>query len=133
MTVIVANDIPPAVRGLLKRWFIEPRPNVFVGTVNPRTREKVLEYVRRHAPDVGMLVIATEKNSQGFVIDSCGEPGRHMVYRSGLQLIAEKWGDAPSPSVVSGNERPASGSGGEAGSHPRNPPDADPGSSGPAL
>ena len=37
MTVIIANDTPPAIRGLLKRWFIEPRPNVFVGSVNART------------------------------------------------------------------------------------------------
>ena len=35
MTVIVANDTPDAIRGMLKRWFIEPRPNVFVGTLNP--------------------------------------------------------------------------------------------------
>ena len=35
MTVIVANDTPDAIRGLLKRWFVEPRPNVFVGTLKP--------------------------------------------------------------------------------------------------
>ena len=28
MTVIIANDTPDAIRGMLKRWFIEPRPNV---------------------------------------------------------------------------------------------------------
>ena len=48
MTVIIANDAPPAIRGLLKRWFIEPRPNVFVGSVNARTRAKTLEYIRRN-------------------------------------------------------------------------------------
>ena len=31
MTVLIAQDTPPAVRGLLKRWFVEPRANVFVG------------------------------------------------------------------------------------------------------
>lgn len=40
MTVIVAENTPDKVRGLLKRWFIEPRPNVFVGSVNRRIREK---------------------------------------------------------------------------------------------
>jgi CRISPR-associated endoribonuclease Cas2 subtype I-E len=49
MTVIVANDTPDAIRGILKRWFIEPRPNVFVGTLNRRTRDKTLEYVKRNA------------------------------------------------------------------------------------
>jgi CRISPR-associated protein Cas2 len=45
----VANDAPPAIRGILKRWFVEPKPNVFVGTVNRRTRDKVLDYVKRNA------------------------------------------------------------------------------------
>ena len=30
MLVVVANDLPPAVRGRMKLWFVEPRPNVFV-------------------------------------------------------------------------------------------------------
>ena len=63
MTVIVANDTPPAIRGLLKRWFVEPRPNVFVGTVNRRTREKTIEYVRRNAPDLGLLIIASDNST----------------------------------------------------------------------
>ncbi len=91
MTVIVANDTPPAIRGLLKRWFIEPRPNVFVGTVNRRTREKTLAYIRRNAPGLGLLVLATENNSQGFSITTFGETDRRAVLVSGHYLIAEKW------------------------------------------
>jgi CRISPR-associated protein (Cas_Cas2CT1978) len=30
MTVLVANDTPPAIRGMLKRWFVEPKPNVLL-------------------------------------------------------------------------------------------------------
>ncbi len=91
MTVIVANDVPPAVRGMLKRWFLEPRPNVFVGSVNRRTREKTLEYIRRNAPGLGLLVIASENNSQGFSIASFGETDRRPVTLSGHYLIAEAW------------------------------------------
>ena len=94
MTVIVANDTPPAIRGLLKRWFVEPKPNVFVGTVNRRTREKTLEYVRRNAPGLGLLVIASDNSSQGFVVRTYGETKRHVVQQSGLYLIAEAWDDA---------------------------------------
>lgn len=93
MTVLVANDTPPYIRGMLKRWFIEPRPNVFVGTVNRRTREKTLEYVRRNAPNLGLLVIATDKSSQGFSISHFGPTDRRPATISGLQLIAEKWSD----------------------------------------
>ncbi len=99
MTVIVANDTPPAIRGMLKRWFIEPRPNVFVGTVNRRTRQNLLEYIRRNAPSLGMLVIADERNAQGFTITSFGDTRRRIAEHTGLQLIAETWaetdGDTP--------------------------------------
>ena len=91
MTVIVCNDTPPAIRGMLKRWFIEPKPNVFVGTVNRRTREKTLEYIRRNAPGLGMLVIASDNTSQGFFMEYYGETKRLPVSYAGLSLIAEKW------------------------------------------
>jgi len=91
MTVIVANDTPPAIRGMLKRWFIEPRPNVFVGTVNRRTRDKTIEYIRRNAPGLGLLVIASENNSQGFSVVAFGETNRRPTLVSGHYLIAEKW------------------------------------------
>jgi CRISPR-associated protein Cas2 len=97
MTVIVANDTPSAIRGLLKRWFIEPRPNVFVGTVNRRTREKTLEYILRNAPGLGLLVIATEQTSQGFSVRTYGDTDRQVVQESGLYLIAEKWDETAEP------------------------------------
>ena len=52
MTVIVANDTPAAIRGILKRWFIEPRPNVFVGTLSARTHAKVIEYIISQTPTI---------------------------------------------------------------------------------
>ena len=97
MTVIVANDTPPAIRGLLKRWFIEPKPNVFVGTVNQRTREKTLEYIRRNAPGLGLLVIASDNSAQGFSIKTYGQTDRRMIRHTGLHLILEKWNDSPAP------------------------------------
>lgn len=89
MTTIIANDIPPAARGLLRRWFIEPKPNVFVGSVNARTREKTIDYIRRNAPGLAMLVIFDEKNSQGFTVLSYGTTDRSFVRKSGLELILE--------------------------------------------
>lgn len=94
--VIVANDTPPAIRGLLKRWFVEPRANVFVGSVNRRTREKTLEYIRRNAPGLGMLVISSDASSQGFLVQKFGDTRRIPVRKSGLQLICEQWDDAES-------------------------------------
>lgn len=91
MTVLIARDTPPAIRGMLKRWFVEPKPNVFVGTVNRRTRDKVLEYVQRNATGMGMLILTSEPNCQGFKIERWGEPDRRDTEISGLWLVAEEW------------------------------------------
>lgn len=89
MIVIIAQQTPSAIRGLLKRWFIEPKPNVFVGSLNARTREKVLDYIRRNAPGLSMMVIFDDQSSQGFKILTYGDPDRQVVRRSGLEMILE--------------------------------------------
>jgi CRISPR-associated protein Cas2 len=94
MTVIVAHDTPDAIRGLLKRWFIEPRANVFVGTLNPRTHEKTIEYIKRNSANVGLLIISNYPNCQGYKIDTIGPTSRKGVEVSGLWLVAEKWEEA---------------------------------------
>lgn len=93
MTVLVANDVPPAIRGLLKRWFIEPRANVFVGTLNPRTHAKVIDFILRNAPpDFGFLSISSQPNCQGYLVERYGPQGVSGltdVEVSGIQLILE--------------------------------------------
>ena len=93
MMVLVASDLPPAVRGMLKRWFLEPRPNVFVGVANPRVGSEVVQYALRLAPQISLLVIRSANNSQGFIIETFGQPDRWVANICGLQLIAEKGGD----------------------------------------
>lgn len=97
MTVLVANDVPPAIRGHLKRWFAEPRPNVFVGTLNSRSHRKVLNFITRNAPsDFGLLSISTYPNCQGYIIERIGpegKSGRRDMDFSGIHLIAENWVD----------------------------------------
>lgn len=97
MTVLVCNDVPPAIRGHLKRWFIEPKPNVFVGTLNARTFQKIQDFILRNAPkNFGMLVIASAPNCQGYEIERIGpegKTGRKQIDFSGIQLIAENWVD----------------------------------------
>jgi len=98
MTVLVANDVPPAIRGHLKRWFVEPRPNVFVGTLNVRTHRKVIDFITRNAPkDFGMLSISSHPNCQGYLIERVGPEGkigRRNLDIDGIQLVAEAWIDA---------------------------------------
>jgi CRISPR-associated protein Cas2 len=93
MTVIICNNTPDCIRGHLKRWFIEPKPNVFVGTVNEKTREKTIAYIRRNASGLGMLIITPERSCQGFAINTHGHTDRKETLYAGLHLIAEKWNE----------------------------------------
>lgn len=97
MTVLVCNDVPPAVRGHLKRWFIEPRPNVFVGTLSARIQTNVMDFILRNAtPDFGVLAIHSAPNCQGYTVQRIGpegKTGRKDVVISGIPLIAESWVD----------------------------------------
>lgn len=95
MTVLVSTDTPPAIRGILKRWFVEPKPNVFVGTVNRRTRDKVLEYVKRNATGMNLLILTSEPNCQGFKVERWGNPDRRDIEISGVWLVAEQWEREP--------------------------------------
>jgi CRISPR-associated protein Cas2 len=93
MTVLLANNAPAFIRGHLKRWFIEPRPNVFVGTLNPRTHDKVLQFIVKHAPpDFGFLSISSAPNCQGYLVERHGPQGatgRKETELSGITLIED--------------------------------------------
>jgi CRISPR-associated protein Cas2 len=97
MTVLICNDVPLAIRGHLKRWFIEPKPNVFIGTLNARTHRNMLDFILRNASkDFGMLVISSAPNCQGYLVERTGPEGKTSrigVELSGIPLIAESWVD----------------------------------------
>jgi len=91
MTVLIVENTPDKVRGLLKRWFVEPKPNVFVGSINRRIREKVLQYMLKYAPpDLAILVIFDDVNSQGFSIRRYHDTSRIERMITGHYLIATR-------------------------------------------
>ena len=101
MTVIIAEHIPDAIRGILKRWFIEPKPNVFVGTMNIQVRNSVLEYVRKNSGIHNMLIISSDNSSQGFNCFSTGSTTRKHLKLSGLDLVCtEKESQHSIPSIL---------------------------------
>ena len=89
MLVVVANNIPPAVRGRMKLWFIEPRPNVFVSGVKDSVADNVVEYLYSHCPvDSGLMIFQKINKTPGYKIRGVGDPKRLPVTISGLQLIS---------------------------------------------
>lgn len=92
MLVIIANSLPPAVRGLLKVWCLEPKPHVFVTDLNLTMERKITEFLKPYFKQKsGLVIIASDKRLiQGFVIYQEASPTKRVKVMSGLQLIEEK-------------------------------------------
>jgi len=93
MLVVLANDIPPAVRGRMKLWFVEPRPNVFVSGIKDSVADDVVEFLYKHCPaESGLMVFQQIKVAPGYKIRGVGDIKRALVEICGLQLVQEKDG-----------------------------------------
>ncbi len=91
MVVVVANDLPPAVRGRMKLWFVEPKPNVFVSGVKDSVADDVVEYLLESCPeDSGIIIFQEIPKPPGYKIRMLGEPKKRLTAITGLQLIVEK-------------------------------------------
>lgn len=96
MLFVVANDLPPAVRGRMKLWFIEPRPNVFVSGVKDSVAETVISWLYKHCPpESGLLMVRSIPSPPGYEIRCIGPPRKPTIELSGLQLIVETLNAAP--------------------------------------
>ena len=93
MLVVLANDIPPAVRGRMKLWFVESRPNVFVSGIKDSVADDVVEYLYKHcSAESGLMVFQKTNKTPGYKIRGIGDTKRSLVEISGLQLVQEKKG-----------------------------------------
>ncbi len=96
MLVVIANDLPPAVRGRMKLWFVEPRPNVFVSGIKDATAKKVIDYLFEYCPpDSGLMVFRRISKAPGYEIHTLGDTKRQLTDLCGLQLVMEKIAEIP--------------------------------------
>lgn len=90
MLVVLANDLPPAVRGRMKLWFIEPRANVFVSGVKDSVALTVINYLQAHCPpESGVMIFRSLSQSPGYEVKTIGPTRKLLVELSGLQLVVE--------------------------------------------
>lgn len=90
MLIVVANDLPPAVRGRMKLWFVEPRANVFVSGIKDSVADTVIAWLYKHCPpESGLLLVRLINRPPGYEMRCIGPPRKPMIEVSGLQLIVE--------------------------------------------
>ncbi len=87
MIVLVANHLPPAVRGRLKLWCIEPKPNVFVSGVKNALADKLVAYLMKQKIGYGSILFFTAQKAPWYRVHIFGAPSKQMVKMSGLQAV----------------------------------------------
>jgi CRISPR-associated protein Cas2 len=91
MVVVIANDLPPAVRGRMKLWFVEARANFFVSGIKDSVAEDVIEYLVKSCPSSsGLMIFQRIKATPGFKIWGVGDPDKKVALIDGYPLIIEK-------------------------------------------
>ena len=91
MVVVIGNDLPPAVRGRMKLWFIEPKPNVFISGIKDSVAATVVKYLSKHCKaESGIIIFRSTSKAPGFEITSIGIPSKEVTDLFGLQLVVEK-------------------------------------------
>jgi len=90
MVVVIANYLPPAVRGRMKLWFIEVKPNVFVSGIKNSVADSVIKYLYNHCPIRSGLIIFQKINKPpGYKIQEIGNTLKSIIHISGMQLVYE--------------------------------------------
>ena len=90
MLVVVANDLPPAVRGRMKLWFVEPRANVFVSGIKDSVAQTVIDYLYEHCPsESGIVMFRSLPGPPGYEVRTFGPTPKALTEISGLQLVVE--------------------------------------------
>jgi CRISPR-associated protein Cas2 len=87
MTVIVLERVPVSLRGELTRWLLEPRTNVFVGTVTAMVRDRLWAKVCTSVRGGAAMLLYRTDNEQGFAIRTWGSTSRELVDFDGLTLV----------------------------------------------
>lgn len=88
MIVVVASQIPPAVRGRMKCWFIEIKPNVFVSGVKDHVAKDVIDYLLTSCPiESDMLVLQSINKPPFYSVIKRGHNLQNIKTVSGLPLI----------------------------------------------
>lgn len=95
MIVFVAEHIPPAVRGRMKLWFIEPKPHVFVSGVKDSVARDVVNYLYDNCPiSSNMIIIESISKAPYYKIRKKGVKTDRIGTICGLPVIFDIFSEA---------------------------------------
>ncbi len=90
MVVVIAEHLPPAIRGRMKLWFIEPKPGVFVSGLNDSLAEKVVNNLfDKSKISSGLIIFQSIPKAPWYKIKRRGLTTRKITNISDLELVLE--------------------------------------------
>lgn len=94
MVVIITQKIKKRTRNFLKRWFIEPKCNVFIGDIDFERIKLIIDYINKIniKEDFNALIIASTNSIQKYKIIEIGNTKviKNKITITGIELIKEK-------------------------------------------
>lgn len=88
MVVIVAENVPPRLRGRLAIWLLEVRAGVYLGDVSRRTREMLWQQLEAGFEDGNVVMAWASQSESGYDFQTLGQNRRMPVDYDGLRLVA---------------------------------------------
>jgi CRISPR-associated protein Cas2 len=85
---VVAENVPPRLRGRLAIWLLEVRAGVYIGDVSKRTREMIWEQLSEGYENGSVVMAWASPNESGYEFQTLGVNRRKPVEYDGLRLVA---------------------------------------------
>ena len=97
LLVVIAENVPPRLRGRIAIWLLEVRAGVYVGDVSRRTREMIWEQLSEGHGDGNVVMAWASRSESGFDFQTLGANRREPADYDGLRLVRFKppLADAP--------------------------------------
>lgn len=91
MIVLITHKLPASIRGRLKMWFVEPKPQVFISNLNGKIADSIIEMIINNSPpETGGLIIKSTKTVSGFSVKEFGRSLNKMFVLDGICIFMEK-------------------------------------------
>lgn len=88
MIVIVGENLPERIKGILKIWLLEVKPSVFVGDINKVIETRIMKFLQTYMnSSTDLMIIRSQNTSQGFKIDYPYNSKDKLINVGGIQLI----------------------------------------------
>lgn len=95
MLVIVAENVPPRLRGRLAVWLLEVRAGVYVGHYSVKVREMIWNQVEAGIGEGSAVMAWSTPSESGFDLRTLGPNRRVPVDFDGARLVRFLPPDAP--------------------------------------